>query len=440
MSSHKKDKRKIIVLNGNTIELKGRCLYFGCNSVVYKCRYQRKNYIIKFFRGKKKVRYKRFRSEVEKIKKLNDEINNYTPKVIDSYFPKPQNYSRFIANKSPFYIMEEGEEYQYSKLTFEQKINDIIEMCMRLRQMNALGISHRDIKPENIIKYKGKLTYIDYGTAFVPNTETYDDTECMGSKGTMAPEMINHACDIPGYDYKYADIYSLGKTIWIILTNNPYAHIFTTYESTNIISKIDLEGIQDGIVMLIEYILNRATQENYFKRIELDKIIELFTIIRSDLMGNVEKCNEIKFECLLEKYYIPQYDEMQIKEIDKSMNFIEKISEVGVVLSLRAGVIQLCDDFNIASFSIKHENRKIFYFVHNNIKFIFKVEKIAILQKEIIIKTKPIEEQLDDGKVQCFMSLDSFSMKSLLINPIVGNVNMIYLDCDICLKSVSNIL
>ena len=39
MSSHKVDKRKIIQLNGNTIELKGEQLHFGYNSVVYQCKY-----------------------------------------------------------------------------------------------------------------------------------------------------------------------------------------------------------------------------------------------------------------------------------------------------------------------------------------------------------------------------------------------------------------
>ena len=228
-----------LLLDGKSIELRG-IVASGGNSIVYRCKYLNRHYIIKFFKGRNKKRYERFKLEVSKVNYLNDNIQDYAPKIIGYHFPKYnfRIFAKFNTLTAPFYIMEEGSKYIYEELNFEQKLTDIIEICNKLIKMHGLNVYHRDIKPENIIRYKDKLTYIDYGTACVPNIETIDDREPMGSRGTIAPEMINHAYGLSGYKYEYADIYSLGKTMWIILTNDRNAHKFTTYESNNINSKI----------------------------------------------------------------------------------------------------------------------------------------------------------------------------------------------------------
>lgn len=425
-----------ITLNNKQITLTN---YITCggNSVVYECLYNNNKYIMKIFKGNKKKRYKRFKSEIDKINEINNKIANFTPKFITRFFPKFSNFDKLKIKKSPFYIIEKGEAYHFEKLTFKQKINNILEICEAVKQMHREGIIHKDIKPDNVIRYNGRLTLIDFGTASVPGIKTFDDDEPMGSRGTIAPEMINNAKSLENYKYEYADIYSLGKTMWIILTNEKRADKFTKYESSNINSKINLDNVPEGIIMLIEYILNQATQENFFKRITLDKMIYLLKFIAFQMINDEGKCNEIKFECLMKKIYNSQYDQIVINQKEKILEFImNNISKIGIKLNLKENNIDLCDSIYDSCFEIKHNNN-YFNFEANKIKFIFKIQKIKILENEIIIKTDKNEDILNIKK---FSQIIDFERKTILNNSLLDKDKTIYLDCDICLTSNSNIL
>lgn len=427
-------------LNGVEIILTN---YIACggNSVVFECQYKSNKYIIKFFKGHKRRRYERFRLEVDKIKKINKEIEEYTPNIIDSFFPKFRDFSSLEVQSSPFYMMEQGEKYNFANLIFKQKLYDILEICERLKQMHKVGIKHRDIKPDNIIIYQGGLTFIDFGTSSVPNIKTFNDEEPMGSRGTIAPEMVNNTHKLEGYKYEYADIYSLGKTIWIIFSNDKRADKFTTYESSNINSKLNLDSVPEGIIMLLEYIINKATQENYFKRITLEKIIELLRIIIFEMMNNQEKCNDVKFECLMEKINISQYDEIVIATQEKILKFIQKnIYEIGTQLDLIEDGKELCNSIYNSRFEIKYSNNGYFNFEANKIKFIFKIKEIKIVKEQIIIKAEKNNDLLEENEIKKFSHLSSFERKTILTNPLHQKGETICLDCDICLKVKSDIL
>ena len=427
-------------LNGVEIILTN---YIACggNSVVFECQYKSNKYIIKFFKGHKRRRYERFRLEVDKIKKINKEIEEYIPNIIDSFFPKFRDFSSLEVQSSPFYMMKQGEKYNFANLIFKQKLYDILEICERLKQMHKVGIKHRDIKPDNIIIYQGGLTFIDFGTSSVPNIKTFNDEEPMGSRGTIAPEMIDNLPKPEGYRYEYADIYSLGKTMWIILTNDKRADKFTTYESGNINSKIQLDNVSKGIIMLLEYILNKATQENYLKRITLDRMIELLRFIIFEMMGNQEKCNDVKFECLMERIYISQYDEIVIENKEKIIIFLkDNIYEIGTELDFEEEGTKLCDSIYNSNFEIKYDNNDYFNFEANKIKFTFKIKDIKILKEQIIISAEKNNNSLEKIELKRFSQLSSFERKTILTNPLHQKGETICLECDICLKVKSDIL
>lgn len=426
-----------IKLGNKKIKLTGY-IGSGGNSVVYRCKYSEKDFVIKFFKGYKK-RYMRFKEEIEKIKYLNSRIEDFTPAVIETSLTKynSKTFPYFKIDTAPFYIMEMGDRYQYDSLTFEQKLDDMIEICNSLKKMHDLNIQHRDIKPENILKYNGRLTYIDYGTACMPGFETIDGQEAMGSKGTMAPEMVNQAYGISGYKFEYADIYSLGKTLWILLTNDRNAHKFTTYEPTNVSSKIKIERVHNGIVMALERIIMGATRENYLERISLDKIIESLIMIRDGLLGNDENCNIMKFKCLLENVVNPKYDMILIGEESKKLDFIKNISNLGIYLSLEESEKKLCDSAKMSSFSIEYELSEYYYFILNDTKFLFKIEDLLIDSKRICIKTTKLDNLILGEDSKCFIDIDSFSKRSILTNPIDSITKNIYLECDICLNIIS---
>ncbi len=437
---YKKYTGKKIILNDSEIILT-KYIACGGNSVVFECNYKGNKNIIKFFKGEKRKRYERFKLEVDKIKQINKEIEEYTPKIIDSFFPKFRDFSSFKVQSSPFYIMEQGEKYDFENLTFKQKLYDILAMCERVKQLHEIDIKHRDIKPDNIIIYQGKLTFIDFGTCSVPNIKTFYDEEPMGSRGTIAPEMVDNTHKLEGYKYEYADIYSLGKTIWIILNNDKRADKFTTYESSNINSKLNLDSVPEGVIMLIEYIINKATQENYFKRITLEKVIDLLRFIILEMMNNQEKCNDVKFECLMERMYISKYDKIVIATQEKILKFVqENICEIGIRLDLKEEGKELCDSIYNSRFEIKYSNDEYFNFEANKIKFIFKIKEIKIVKEQIIISADKNNSLLEENEAKNFSQLSSFEKKTILTNPLHQKGETICLDCDICLKVKSNIL
>lgn len=428
---------EVFEFNNNTIKLI-KYIGHGGNSVVYKCKYKDDYYAIKFFKGVKESRYDRFKNETDKIDKINSLKRNFTPAVIDKNFP---NYSKSKFKKldievSPFYIMEIGEKYNYFKLNFYQKIDDIIEICNILKDMHSLDIQHRDIKPENIIKYDGKLTFIDYGTAKIPNIETIDGKEPMGSKGTMAPEMFNQASEIPEYDFCKADVYSIGKIIWIILKNDRDAHKFTTYDIDNPSCKIHLNDIDEGIVMKIEQILIGATQENFFNRISLKNILDDLDLIKNKLIGNNINSNIMKLNCILDGFISSNHDAIIIKDEKKVLQFVKKIDNMGLKLSLEEDEKELCTSVNNYSFSIKPYPNGYYYFILNSVKYIFNINSIIVDCNKIKIKTQILNETLLEENNKYIRNIDSFSRNSILINKLDSTIDTIYLDYDICLSKI----
>lgn len=441
MYNSKKFKEQVISYNDEEIVIKSS-LDKGGNSKVFICNYRGKSYVIKFFKGKKK-RYKRFQQEVEKIREINKKIASFTPNVIASKIPKAYKQKgpskgNIDFNNTPFYIMEQGKKYDYSGKSFPNKLNDILEICMSLKQLHNNDIQHRDIKPDNIVNYNGRLTFIDFGTAKVPGIKTVDESEFMGSRGTMAPEMISHAKDLSGYRYEYADIYSLGKTIWIILTEDRRADKFTTYEYTNVYSNINIPNVNEGIILILEQIIHKSTLENYIDRISLDEIIEKIKYIKNVLLHNTEKCNFIKYEYLLKSIHDPRFDAIVIKDLDKQLKFIDKIQNVGVNVRLQKGNLS-CISKIISNFRISYKENTYYSLESNEIKFIFQIEFIVIKKDEVIIyNKKDISPELEP--ITPLSTISNIAFQTILSNPTEDIENKIYLDCEISLNVVRQLI
>ena len=157
---------------------------------------------------------KKFCREIEKIKKC---AHDNIVKV----------YEFFEENNTCYYSMEyiSGQNLENRKSIGEREALAIIrQVAGALKAMHEKGYNHSDVKPQNIlIDDNGVATLIDFGGAHYYG---YDNDEGVSISGNSVAMKI----ESPGYTPKYAydtqkfhagrDIYSLGATLYYMLTGN----------------------------------------------------------------------------------------------------------------------------------------------------------------------------------------------------------------------------
>lgn len=94
------------------------------------------------------------------------------------------------------------------------------QLAAGLAKVHGLGVVHRDIKPDNLYWYDGRWVLGDFGLSDFDDAEplTQSDRK-LGPAFYIAPEMLNDAKNSEGHP---ADVYSLGKTIWVCATGQNY--------------------------------------------------------------------------------------------------------------------------------------------------------------------------------------------------------------------------
>ncbi|MDE6626936.1 MAG: serine/threonine-protein kinase [Lachnospiraceae bacterium] len=99
------------------------------------------------------------------------------------------------------------------------------DLCSALNYLHSMDppVIYRDMKPSNImLKPDGRVKLIDFGTAKVMDRESTADTVALGTRGYAAPEQFG---DVQGRGIHKTDartdIYSLGISLYYVLTGNP---------------------------------------------------------------------------------------------------------------------------------------------------------------------------------------------------------------------------
>jgi len=137
----------------------------------------------------------------------------------------PDNYHYFvmeyIEGKTLYDIMQPppvGENHSFSE---DEALDITAQICDALAHAHERGLIHRDVKPKNIILTpEGVAKLTDLGLARDQDDKELAESEAGKAYGTpyyISPEQIRGEVDI---DYR-ADIYSLGATMYHLLTGRP---------------------------------------------------------------------------------------------------------------------------------------------------------------------------------------------------------------------------
>ncbi|MHB8955259.1 MAG: serine/threonine-protein kinase [Pirellulaceae bacterium] len=147
-----------------------------------------------------------------------------------------------------FFLMEyvDGVNLRQSleagRLTPEQALTIVPQVCEALQYAHDQGIVHRDIKPENVLLDKrGRVKIADFGLAKLlgrsgGRLSLTGTDQVMGTPHYMAPEQMEKPLSV---DHR-ADIYSLGVVFYELLTGElPLGRFAPPSEKTNVTADLD---------------------------------------------------------------------------------------------------------------------------------------------------------------------------------------------------------
>ena len=197
----------------------------GATSLVYLCiDKDRKEYAVKLYKNSES-----YSNEVSRLRSINP--SKYIVKLISfgqghlergySYFSY-KLFNHFSTGQIYYAIFEylkNGELYNYIFLLKKKFSEDIsrkifFDLLKAVEACHKSGVTHGDIKLENILLNSNfNLKLIDFG--FAKNIKDGLISEITSTRFYNAPEMF--CCATKGYDGVYADIFSLGIVLFILV-------------------------------------------------------------------------------------------------------------------------------------------------------------------------------------------------------------------------------
>ncbi|MCM1498616.1 MAG: serine/threonine protein kinase [Clostridium sp.] len=159
------------------------------------------------------------KTEAEVLKKVDHPV---LPRIVDIIHCEGTIFvvMDYIEGRTLEEVLEsEGAQPQ------KQVIEWAKDLCSALNYLHSMNppVIYRDMKPSNImLKPDGRVKLIDFGTAKVMDRESAADTVALGTRGYAAPEQFgdDRGRGVHKTDAR-TDIYSLGVSLYYVLTGNP---------------------------------------------------------------------------------------------------------------------------------------------------------------------------------------------------------------------------
>ncbi len=191
----------------------------------------------------------RFKQEAKTIARLNH------PNIVgifDIHSSQDEFYMvmEYVNGRNLQEIMEGAQQ----PLPVETVTRIAIQLCEALQQAHEHNIVHRDIKPANVlVSTRNEVKLTDFGIARLNEKHDLRMTQAgtmLGSFLYASPEQLTNASNVDAR----ADIYSVGATIYELLTGKP------VYEADNVGSLIQQVFMSEPIA---PHIANPAVSENF---------------------------------------------------------------------------------------------------------------------------------------------------------------------------------
>lgn len=264
----------------------------------------------------RKDKLKRFLREVDVMKNYLNDLSGVIP-IVDS------------CNKGYWYVMPVADKsmdvIKKKNMNLDQKIEVFLSIAETLKIIHSRRISHRDIKPANILYYNEHFCFCDFGLCHIEDSRLTKKRDNIGAKFTIAPEMRR---DSKKSDPYKADVYSMGKTLWMYLTENEDAFdgIYNPLERS--IGLHYFEQYKDSYIAEIEFLLEDATKDNPEDRPTIkefcDRLSNWITISKNKDLAAIQR-SELR---MIKHYLSPSCEINSLtitnnREIVKALNYFK---------------------------------------------------------------------------------------------------------------------
>lgn len=208
-----------------------------------------------------------------------------------------------------------------ARLSVKEAISIAIQVSLGIEAAHNNHIIHRDIKPQNIIISKeGKVKVTDFGIAKAATSNTIT-SNVMGSVHYTSPEQARG-----GYSDEKSDIYSLGITLFEMLTGRVPFNGETTVAIAIKHIQEEMPSPRDyvsEIPISVEQIVFKCTQKSPDRRYQ--SMPELVEDLKRSLMNpDDDFVKVVDFESKEETKMISERDMAKIKKQSKQLEPVEE--------------------------------------------------------------------------------------------------------------------
>ena len=153
--------------------------------------------------------------------------------------------------------------------------DEYLNIVSAVKYIHSEDMAHRDIKPDNILNLDENLVLADFGLITIPLGSEDKRITKVGSKlgnfATIAPE-LRYVEDINA-DFRPADVYSLGVTLWMLLTRDEKGFDGQYAIAAKSMLEIALEGEKLELRNLHD-LLEKATEYDPKLRLSIEEFEE----------------------------------------------------------------------------------------------------------------------------------------------------------------------